>query len=277
MKLYRTTGGIILEANEIFVPIEGDWDQIINSPDLYAQLQELRAAAGHSERARSLTVDGLLPPVGSQEIWGAGVTYKRSRQARMDEAKDSGGGDFYDRVYEAVRPELFFKATGHRTAGSGQYVRIRKDAAWNVPEPEFTLFINNREEIVGYTIGNDMSARDIEGENPLYLPQAKTYDFCAGLGPCLYVPKEPPGPDTNIDLNIIRNGGSVFRGSTTLDQMKRSFAELTSFLVRECSFPTGCLLMTGTGIVPPEDFTLQSGDEIRIAIDEIGTLVNYVE
>lgn len=277
MRLYRTTGGAVLENQGKFVPIEGNWDEIINTPGLQHQLSQVHASASHSENARSLTAHGLLPPVANQEIWGAGVTYKRSVEARMDEAKDAGGGDFYDRVYNAVRPELFFKALGHRTAGSGQYVRIRRDAQWNVPEPEFTLCINNAGEIVGHTIGNDMSARDIEGENPLYLPQAKTYDYSAGLGPCIFISKSEPGADTTIVMDILRNGIRVFAGATDLGQMKRSFAELVSFLVRECSFPWGCMLMTGTGIIPPDDFTLHSGDEIRISVKNIGTLINYVE
>jgi 2-dehydro-3-deoxy-D-arabinonate dehydratase len=194
----------------------------------------------------------------------------------MEESEKSGGATFYDMVYEAERPELFFKATAARTVGSGDYVNIRKDSTWNVPEPELTLFVSPRAKIVGYTIGNDMSSRSIEGENPLYLPQAKVYERCAGLGPCIYLTDEPLSKDTLIEIQILRQQKVVFEGKTTLHQIKRSFEELVEYLYRECSFPYGCFLMTGTGIVPPSDFTLQSQDEIRIGIEHIGTLVNFV-
>lgn len=216
-------------------------------------------------------------PVGTQEIWAAGVTYLRSRTARMEESKDAGGGTFYDKVYQAERPELFFKGTPHRVAGPGMAVRIRKDSRWNVPEPELTLAINREGRIFGYTVGNDMSSRDIEGENPLYLPQAKVYHRSAGLGPCLLVTGEPLSPDTAIGIGIRRGGETVFSGETHLSQIKRTFPELAEFLFREDSFPAGAYLMTGTGIVPPDDFTLRSGDEIRITIGPIGTLENTVE
>jgi 2-dehydro-3-deoxy-D-arabinonate dehydratase len=205
------------------------------------------------------------------------VTYYRSRTARIEESKDAGGGDFYDRVYLAQRPELFLKATPHRVAGSGQNVRIRGDSKWNVPEPELTLAVNSRGEIFGYTIGNDMSSRDIEGENPLYLPQAKVYDLSCGLGPCVLVSEEALSPETRIRLEIARAGETVFDSSTSLSTMKRAPAELVEYLFRDNSFPTGCFLLTGTGIVPPDSFTLLSGDEIRITIDSIGTLINIVQ
>lgn len=221
--------------------------------------------------------DGPLAPIGSQEVWAAGVTYLRSRTARMEESEDAGGGTFYDKVYHAERPELFFKGTPHRVAGPGMTVRIRKDSKWNVPEPELTLAINKDGRIFGYTVGNDMSSRDIEGENPLYLPQAKVYQGSTGLGPCLLVTDEALSPDTAIKLEIRRDGVAVFSGETQISQIKRSFPELAEFLFREDSFPAGALLMTGTGIVPPDSFTLRSGDEIRIAIESIGTLVNPVE
>jgi 2-dehydro-3-deoxy-D-arabinonate dehydratase len=212
-----------------------------------------------------------------REVWAAGVTYYRSRDARMEESKDAGGGDFYAKVYEADRPELFFKALPHRVVGPGAAVRIRRDAKWSVPEPELTLVINSRGTIVGYTIGNDMSSRDIEGENPLYLPQAKVYDGSCALGPCLYLIDEPLSLDTKIELAIRRDGAVVFSGGTTIRSIKRPFTQLVEYLYRETSFPNGCFLMTGTGIVPPTDFTSQHADEIVIKIDGIGELCNRVE
>lgn len=216
-------------------------------------------------------------PIGSQEVWAAGVTYLRSMTARMEESKDAGGGTFYDKVYSAERPELFFKGTPHRVAGPGVQVRIRGDSKWNVPEPELTLAINKDGRIFGYTIGNDMSSRDIEGENPLYLPQAKVYDRSTGLGPCLLVTDEALSPETAIGIEIRRDGVAVFAGETQINQIKRGFPELAEFLFRDNSFPAGAYLMTGTGVVPPDSFTLRSGDEIRITIEPIGTLVNTVE
>jgi 2-dehydro-3-deoxy-D-arabinonate dehydratase len=212
----------------------------------------------------------------SQEIWASGVTYYNSKLGRQEESKDAGGDNFYARVYEAERPELFFKATKQRTVGSRGKVRIRKDSTWNVPEPELTLMITSNKRIVGYTIGNDMSSRSIEGENPLYLPQAKTYDGCASVGPCIFVTEDPLPGDTIIEMQILRNGKTVFAGTVKIDQIKRSFGELVNFLYRECTFPHGSLLMTGTGIVPSRDFTLQKDDEIRITIEPIGTLINIV-
>lgn len=215
-------------------------------------------------------------PLQSQEVWAAGVTYFRSMTARKEESKDAGGGTFYDRVYHAERPEIFFKATPHRVAASGAAVRIRGDSRWNVPEPELTLAINRHGRIFGYTIGNDMSSRDIEGENPLYLPQAKVYDRSAALGPALLVTDEPLPPTTEIAIEIRRAGAAVFTGGTTISQIKRTFTSLAEFLFRDNAFPHGCYLMTGTGTVPPDTFTLHSGDEIRITIAPIGTLVNSV-
>jgi 2-dehydro-3-deoxy-D-arabinonate dehydratase len=195
----------------------------------------------------------------------------------MEESKDSGGGDFYSRVYQAERPEIFFKATPARVVGHKEPFRIRKDSDWDVPEPELTLFATNSGKIVGYTIGNDVSSRSIEGENPLYLPQAKTFDKCACLGPCLYVPQQPLSMESKVSIEINRDGNEVFSGQTTLSQMKRTPEELIGFLFRETSFQNGVFLMTGTGIVPSNEFTLQSGDVVSISIDFIGTLVNSVE
>ena len=212
----------------------------------------------------------------SQEVWAAGVTYYRSRTARMEESDAAGGGSFYDKVYEAARPELFFKASPHRVAAPGSPVRIRSDSRWNVPEPELTLAINAAGKIFGYTIGNDMSSRDIEGENPLYLPQAKVYDRCASLGPCLVISDHMPAAETVIAIDIHRDGQSVFSGDTMLGQIKRPLPLLADWLFRENSFPRGCYLMTGTGVVPPDSFTLRSGDEIRITLSPVGTLINTV-
>jgi len=218
----------------------------------------------------------LRAPIQSQEVWAAGVTYLRSRTARMEESKDTAGGTFYDKVYHAERPELFFKSTPHRVAAPGEPVHIRRDSKWNVPEPELTLAINSRGRIFGYTIGNDMSSRDIEGENALYLPQAKVYDRSAALGPCLLLSGEPLPATTEITIEIRRNTRPAFRGTVAISQIKRTFPSLAEFLFRDNSFPHGCYLMTGTGIVPPDDFTLRSGDEIHITIPPIGTLINRV-
>lgn len=216
----------------------------------------------------------LLAPIGTQEVWAAGVTYFRSRTARMEESKDAGGGSFYDRVYAAERPEIFFKATPQRVAHPGQPMHLRSDSKWMVPEPELTLVINPRGEVIGYTVGNDLSCRDIEGENPLYLPQAKCFKLCAAVGPCLLITQETLSADTKIELTIRRAGEVAFQGETSVSQLKRTPQELAGFLYRDNTFPTGALLMTGTGIVPGDEFTLQSGDEVAIHIQGIGTLIN---
>jgi len=277
MKIYNTGKGIIIEHDEkFFLSKKNKWDKFVNRKNLYKKIiKEIEKLEADNSLVNPIEKD-LLPPIGSQEIWAAGVTYIRSREARMEESKDAGGGDFYARVYEAERPELFFKATAYRTVGSGDKVRIRKDSKWNVPEPELTLFVCSKGTIEGYTIGNDMSSRDIEGENPLYLPQAKSYNGSAAIGPCLYVSELPIHPDTIIRLEIARNGSIVFNGEISINRMKRKHIELVEFLFRETSFPNGTYLMTGTGIIPPDDFTLNVDDEIRISIDGIGTLINKV-
>ncbi|GAB4034022.1 fumarylacetoacetate hydrolase family protein [Spirosoma jeollabukense] len=278
MKLYNTRSGIVLESADQFYAVPSDnWDTLINQDSLYADLQQITASETASDEYEGWTKTGLLAPIGRQEVWASGVTYLRSRNARMEESKKSGGDNFYDRVYDAERPELFFKSTPERVVGPGANVRIRADSTWNVPEPELTLFITSTGKIVGYTCGNDMSSRSIEGENPLYLPQAKSYDGAAALGPCLYVPESPIAPETQIRLEIVRNEQAVFTNSIAISQMKRHHTELVEFLYRECSFSNGCFLMTGTGIVPGDDFTLRSGDEISITIEGIGTLTNVVE
>lgn len=215
-------------------------------------------------------------PLGDQEIWAAGVTYFRSRTARMEEAETAGGDIFYDKVYDAERPELFFKSSASRARGHLDKVGIRHDSTWDVPEPEFTLAISSGGKIFGYTIGNDMSSRSIEGENPLYLPQAKSYTGACSLGPCLVV-GNVPSLDSKISISIQRGGAEVFSGETALDQIKRSFEELAGFLFRCNDFVHGAYLMTGTGIVPDSDFTLAVDDEVSITIDGIGTLTNAVE
>ena len=273
-KLYHTTKGMFIEhEGEFFFQGEVDWDIFINQDNLY---QVLKKNWKGGLLDSSFLNGVLLPPMGNQEIWASGVTYLRSREARMEESKEGGGRDFYAKVYDADRPELFFKATRYRTVGHGDQVKIRKDSKWNVPEPELTLFMTSSGKIVGYTIGNDMSSRDIEGENPLYLPQAKSYDGSAALGPALCVLEQPLSLDTEIKLIIKRLDKSVFEGSITLQQMKRTFKDLVHYLFRACSFPLGVFLMTGTGIIPPNEFTLASGDEIEIQIEGLGTLKNQV-
>jgi 2-dehydro-3-deoxy-D-arabinonate dehydratase len=273
MKLYRTDSGIFVEEGGGFyhVPAPG-WDELIGSVDL----QERVRAAASGDSVSAIEPAKILAPIVSQEVWAAGVTYFRSRNARMEESKDAGGGSFYDRVYAAERPELFFKATGRRVVGPNGAVRIRSDAKWSVPEPELTLLINPAGEIVGYTIGNDMSSRDIEGENPLYLPQAKVYDGSCALGPCILLSSEPLSKATIIELKVARQGQTVFSGRTTLAELKRDPKQLVEFLFRDNSFPQGVFLMTGTGVVPGDEFSLASGDTIRIAIDGIGALENIV-
>jgi 2-dehydro-3-deoxy-D-arabinonate dehydratase len=261
----------VVEAEGKHYRLDGvSWDQLLSQDDLESTLTE--AISG----AKPAKLGGILAPIEHQEVWAAGVTYYRSRGARMEESKDAGGGDFYDRVYSAARPELFFKSTASRTVGTGGKVRIRKDAKWSVPEPELTLVINSKGSIVGYTIGNDMSSRDIEGENPLYLPQAKVYDGSCALGPGILVSSSPLPRDTEIVLEIDRGGRCVFAGCVKLTELKRDPKLLVEYLFRDNSFPNGCFLMTGTGVVPPSDFTLCSGDRIRIAIEPIGTLENEV-
>lgn len=279
MKLYKTRKGIILEHEHTHFIFQNDWDQLINGEVLYADLKQIikHADAIDGDQAASLIDQYLLPPIGQQEVWAAGVTYMRSRDARMEEAKAGGGGDFYDKVYEAKRPELFFKSLPHRVAGHQQDVYIRQDSTWNVPEPELTLFINSAGAISGYTIGNDMSSRSIEGENPLYLPQAKVYERSAALGPCLYVPEEPIPADTIITMTIYRNGEVRFKDAIGIDRMKRSLKELAAYLCHSCHFPYGSLLMTGTCLVPDNDFTLMENDVIEINIEHIGTLINTVK
>lgn len=277
MKIYKVKSGILIESAGKFYLENSDWDEFVNVDDLFRKINDLIANKTPIENGENLIKNELLPPIQSQEIWASGVTYFNSKLARQEESKDAGGGDFYAKVYVADRPELFFKSTAHRVVGSGGNVRIRKDSTWDVPEPELTLFINSNGKIIGYTVGNDMSSRSIEGENPLYLPQAKTYDGSASIGPCIYVSEKPLEKETEIEMEINRNVATVFSGKTEIGQIKRELNDLAAWLFREMSFPKGCFLMTGTGIIPSHDFTLQSGDEIRITIEPIGTLINFVE
>jgi 2-dehydro-3-deoxy-D-arabinonate dehydratase len=249
----------------------GSLSDILHAANPRQHLQGLRKDA-----AVPLADITLLAPIDQQEVWAAGVTYKRSREAR--ERESVGAARFYDLVYTAPRPELFFKATPHRVVGPGAAVRIRRDSRWSVPEPELALVLSPCLDLVGYTIGNDMSARDIEGENPLYLPQAKVYDQSCALGPFITLPDSLPPPDeVAIRLRIDREGAPVFDGSTNLSAMARSFADLTAWLGRDNHFPNGVVLLTGTGIVPPDDFALRTGDVVAIEIAGIGCLINPVE
>jgi 2-dehydro-3-deoxy-D-arabinonate dehydratase len=279
MKLYRAERGFLLEENDSFFSYEEDawttlaWDAMVTRDDLE---EHLRGMLRGLKSVQPPTLNSILAPIGNQEVWGSGVTYMRSREARMEESKSAGGGDFYDRVYNAPRPELFFKATPQRVVGPEDFVAIRDDATWSVPEPELTLLITPTGKITGYTIGNDMSSRDIEGENPLYLPQAKTYSRSAALGPCILLSEQPIPRTTEIKLDILRQAKTVFSGSTTLEAMKRTLPELAGYLMRNNAFPAGAFLMTGTGIIPPDDFGLKIGDEIQISISGIGTLINRV-
>ena len=250
----------------------------------FGTLAELLAAENPIATIRALTEESpiliddsvrWLPPIDAQEVWAAGVTYKRSQTARMEESE--AAASCYDRVYNADRPELFFKATPHRVSGHRQPLRIRTDATWNVPEPEVTLVLSPALRIVGLTVGNDMSSRDIEGENPLYLPQAKCYDQCAGLGPWITLYDSlPPVSEIGIDLKIERDGKIVFDQQTSAEQMARTFENLVGWLGRDNSFPAGAFLMTGTGIVPTTEFTLHAGDIVNIKIDGVGTLSNPI-
>ncbi|WP_437817488.1 fumarylacetoacetate hydrolase family protein [Sorangium sp. So ce1078] len=243
------------------------------SPDPLGAVRDARARAAAHPRPPDVP---LLAPIDGQEVWAAGVTYERSRNARKEES--AGGGDFYDRVYDAERPELFFKAMPRLVAGPGAPVRVRRDSSWDVPEPELALVVSAAGRIVGYTAGNDVSSRSIEGDNPLYLPQAKIYDGCCALGPAIALADEP-GLDLralSIQLAIQRRGEAVFAGETSTARMRRTPEELVAYLTRELSFPAGVVLMTGTGSVPPDSFTLEPGDVVEITIPGAGTLANPV-
>jgi 2-dehydro-3-deoxy-D-arabinonate dehydratase len=272
--LYSTANGFVLEHNGGCYSLAArDMEEIVCRPDLDDYLDSVTAGG---KLAEPPSKHDLLAPIGRQEVWAAGVTYFRSRTARMQESEEAGGSRFYDRVYSAERPELFFKALPHKVVGPGGKVAIRSDARWSVPEPELALLINPWGRIVGYTIGNDMSSRDIEGENLLFLPQAKIYDRSCALGPGILIHRNPLPPTTAIELEVKRQDGIVFSGRTTLTEMKRRPEELVEYLFRDQTFSWGCFLLTGTGIVPQDSFTLAPGDTVRIMIGGIGVLENQV-
>jgi len=277
VKIYNTKRGIVIDnEGQYFLSNQTNWDTFINRQGLFAVVStEIDGLTADSSLADAINGE-VLAPLANQEVWASGVTYFRSRTARIEESKDAGGGTFYDRVYNADRPELFFKAPAYRTVGTGANVRIRKDSKWNVPEPELTLFMCSAGTIEGYTIGNDMSSRDIEGENPLYLPQAKSYTGSAAVGPCVYVSDAPINPEAVITLEIKRGSEVAFTESIAISQMKRKHSELATWLFKELDFKYGVFLMTGTGIIPQDEFTLQVGDIVNISIEGIGTLSNTV-
>lgn len=278
MKLYKTKRGIVVQKDDsYYLTGDNNWDTYVNDDELYSKLKTATEQLSPAPDGKNLIESEIQAPIQSQEIWACGVTYLRSKVGREEESKNAGGSDFYARVYEADRPEIFFKASAYRTVGPGEKVAIRKDSTWDVPEPELTLLVTSAGKIVGYTIGNDMSSRSIEGENPMYLPQAKIYDGCASVGPCIYVTEGPLPAGALIKMEIEREGKQVFEGEIAINQIKRKLEDLVSHLYRELSFPHGCLLMTGTGIVPSSDFTLKKDDEIKITIDQIGTLINRVK
>ncbi len=268
------SGVALLEGDEL-IPLRLPYQSLADVLETENPVETVESLLGDRGDRIPLSQGVLLAPIDNQEVWAAGVTYKRSQTARMEESEH--GATHYDRVYTAARPELFFKATPHRVSGPGAPVRIRSDATWSVPEPELTLVLNSKLRLVGFTIGNDMSSRDIEGENPLYLPQAKVYDAACALGPCITLADfMPPKEQTKIHLAILRDGSPVFEGDTDLGQLARSFDDLIEYIGRDNHFPNGLFLLTGTGIVPGDDFTLHAGDEVQISIDGIGTLVNPV-
>lgn len=269
MMIHATEGGIAVQRGDRWHRVRDfSFDRLFRarSPVTWLRRRLAGECAAPTRRMRA--------PIESQEVWAAGVTYARSRRARVEESAHEA--TVYDRVYRARRPEIFFKATPHRVAGDGGDVRIRRDSRWNVPEPELALAVNRCGRIFGYTIANDMSSRSIEGENPLYLPQAKIHDACCALGPCLVIADAPPAASTTIAMRISRARRVVYDGSISLARMRRTPEELVGYLFRDNSFPNGCYLLTGTGIVPGREFTLHDGDVIAISIDGVGTLTNHV-
>lgn len=275
LMLFQTRRGPVVRSGPSYFPMPCDWDELVNDDILFERLTE-HCGRAQADDSLSAECEHPLAPIGAQEVWAAGVTYYRSRMARVEESKTAGGDGFYDRVYDAARPELFMKATRQRVVGPGEAMHLRRDSRWIVPEPELVLMVSRRGTIVGYTAGNDLSCRDIEGENPLYLPQAKTFERCAALGPGLLIAPRPAA-DAVIHLTIRREGEVLSSDATSLSEMKRSPEELVDYLMRDNSFPLGCFLMTGTGIVPPADLSLQRGDVVDIAIDGIGTLSNPMD
>ena len=275
MKIFRTSQGTLISDNGACR--EASDDLILRLFQCQAgEVEGILAAENGTETVNAEEAELLTPVPAETEIWASGVTYLRSKSARMEESEEAGGDVFYDLVYDAERPELFFKAMGSRAVGSGGMIRVREDSTWDVPEPELTLAINAGGEIFGFAIGNDVSSRSIEGENPLYLPQAKVYTGSCAIGPYLTIGREALASDAAIKLKIEREDEEVFSGATDLTQLKRSIEELVGFLYRELDFPNGAMLMTGTGVVPGTDFTLTSGDVVKIEIEGLGILENTV-
>lgn len=280
MKLYKFQNKALLqvEGHQFLSPELDSWHGLINRNDLYEYLLTVKDNWTEVEESFVSEDSTIDPPVGDdQEVWAAGVTYQRSKEARMEESEEAGGAVFYDLVYDADRPELFFKAMGYRVRGHQESIHIRNDSKWDVPEPELTLFITSSEKIVAYTIGNDVSSRSIEGENPLYLPQAKVYDGSAAIGPCLWIPSSPISLDSQIKIRILRAETILYSDQVQISQMKRSHEELARFLFHSYTLDRGAFLMTGTCLVPDNDFTLEENDVVRISIDHIGTLINHVK
>jgi len=275
MRLFKKGDFVFIQHEEVVYQMKTKWDELVNRTGLYRYLNSILPTLPIVSDFNPF--EPCDAPIGTQELWAAGVTYLRSKIAREAESAEQGGATFYDKVYKAERPELFFKSLPHRIAGHRSAVHIRRDSTWDVPEPELTLFISSLGTIEGFTIGNDMSSRSIEGENPLYLAQAKVYDRSASLGPCLAVFPESIPVDSKIMLTITRNDDVVFNGQTDITQIIRPFEELASFLFRETCFEQGVMMMTGTGVIPGDEFTLKVGDEVSITIDHIGTLVNSVK
>jgi 2-dehydro-3-deoxy-D-arabinonate dehydratase len=271
LHLVRIGGRLYVKRDVAFSRLGSDvsLDKLLQLP-----LEELRAVVSQSRQHAAAPDGAIEAPIEGQEVWAAGVTYQRSREARAEESVDA---DPYDRVYTAARPELFFKATPNRVRGPGQKVTIRADSSWDVPEPELAVVCNSRGEVIGYTIGNDVSSRSIEGENPLYLPQAKVYDGSCSLGPAIALAWDFDPADKTIGLEIRRGGSLLFESETSTAALRRSIPELVEYLYRHQRFKSGCILLTGTGIVPPREFTLEPGDEVTIRIEGIGMLHNEVE
>lgn len=276
LMLYRTENGAVVACDGQYRAVHQDWNALVNDAGLHDTLRQICASAT-DEPSLEDAVRRPLAPLVDQELWAAGVTYHRSRTARIEESSQADGGSYYDRVYHAARPELFLKATPHRVVGPDEPMHLRRDSHWIVPEPELVLVVSRDAAIVGYTIGNDLSCRDLEGENPLYLPQAKTFDRCAAVGPGVLVSAAPPRPATGIRLVIRRGDRVAYDDATTFERLRRTPEELVDYLFRDNRHPHGCLLMTGTGIVPPGDFSLEAGDVVEITIDGIGTLRNAME
>ncbi|SFS85155.1 2-dehydro-3-deoxy-D-arabinonate dehydratase [Zhouia amylolytica] len=280
MKVFKKGSLIcILYKGQIYKKYSSDWNSFINRIDLYNEI--LIDLKNGSFFPSHMSIDELSlvswdPPMDKQEIWCAGVTYSPSKKARMKESKTSKGAELYQLIYKAQRPELFFKSGKNRTVGHNAQVNIRRDSNNSVAEPELTYFLSSHGTIEGYTIGNDMTARDIEGDNPLYIPQAKTYEGCASIGPCLYVPESTSLLDFNINMTIERDNQVIFENTISSSDMCRNSEELISYLFNSCEFPFGCFLMTGTGIIPDQEFGLIRKDRVLITIDPIGCLVNTV-